>query len=85
MGNKELDNNVIKLEIMLSDLKTIVMGQCATILNLVDENREIKRLLEKRTINDDVDNEYKDVYCLMTALENMHNHECKFFDIKEER
>ena len=46
MSNEELYNNILKLEIMVSDLKIIVMSQCTTILNLMDENREIKKLLE---------------------------------------
>ena len=49
MSNEVLNSKILNLEIMVSDLKIIVMNQCVTILNLIDENREIKKLLESKS------------------------------------
>ena len=84
MSNEELYNDILKLEIMVSDLKSIVLGQCATILNLMDENREIKRILERENKNIILGAEQKNNYCLITALENMQNRNYDSFKIKEE-
>lgn len=84
MNNEELCNDIMKLRIMVSDLRSIVIGQCATILDLLDENREIKKLLANRKNNND---EREDNYarCLIMALENMYDHECKFSNTNEGR
>ena len=49
MSNEVLNSKILNLEIMVSDLKIIVMNQCVTILNLIDVNREIKKLLESKS------------------------------------
>lgn len=49
MSNEVLNSKILNLEIMVSDLKLIVMNQCVTILNLIVENREIKKLLESKS------------------------------------
>ena len=51
MSNEELQKNFLKLEIEISDLKCVVLGQCATIMKLTDETRELKNIISRYTLD----------------------------------
>lgn len=46
----ELENELLKLEIEISDLKCVVLRQCAVIQEIMDNNRYLMALLEKNDI-----------------------------------
>ncbi len=80
MSNQELYEEMIKLEIKISDLRSIVMGQCVTILNILDENRELKKIVGSIVEIKDTNTQDEHMRSLILALETMYEHETKFSD-----
>lgn len=78
MSNEELGTEIFKLQCEVTDLRCIIFQQCATILNLIDENREIKELIVKNSmIKKDCEKEYDYARNLIKTLEKVYERECK--------